>query len=273
MEETMRRAIILLAVLMGVSLSSNVLSATYDATGIWTYTEHSPWNDCSVQYQPESGSVILIQTSDTSFIIVGDDLSKIGTINGAQYTFTDTWCEDYGYVDETVSITLSSASSGSGTVSWIYHEGGYSCPGGHSLSLSKQSQTTPTYDATGTWDFAQSGFWTGCGSSTPPRDTGYFTVIQTLNKISAQDDQSDSYSGFVSGATYYVVRSYLEDGGRTSVVYTITLTSNTEGSGEVNFVWDDDCEECNGGWNISIKKRTVEEPKAMPWIPLLLLDD
>ena len=273
MEETMKKAIVLLSVLVGISLSSNVLSATYDATGIWTYTEHTPWNNCSEQHQPESGTVILIQTSDTSFIIVGDDFSKIGTINGAEYTFADNWCEDYGWIDETVIITLSSASTGSGTVSWIYHEGGYSCSGGHSLSLTKQAQSTPTYDATGTWDFTQSGFWTGCGSSTPPRDTGYFNVIQSMSKISTQDDQGASYSGFVSGATYYVVRSYLEDGGRTSVVYTITLTSNTEGSGEAEFVWDNDCEECKGGWYISIIKQTVEEPKAMPWIPLLLLND
>ena len=269
----MKKAIVLLSVLVGISLSSNVLSATYDATGIWTYTEHTPWNNCSEQHQPESGTVILIQTSDTSFIIVGDDFSKIGTINGAEYTFADNWCEDYGWIDETVIITLSSASTGSGTVSWIYHEGGYSCSGGHSLSLTKQAQSTPTYDATGTWDFTQSGFWTGCGSSTPPRDTGYFNVIQSMSKISTQDDQGASYSGFVSGATYYVVRSYLEDGGRTSVVYTITLTSNTEGSGEAEFVWDNDCEECKGGWYISIIKQTVEEPKAMPWIPLLLLND
>ena len=269
----MKKTAILLAVLVGISLSSNVLSATYDATGIWTYTEHSPWNNCSAQYQPESGTVILIQTSDTSFIIVGDDFSKIGSIDGAEYTFTDNWCEDYGWIDETLIITLSSASTGSGTVSWIYHEGGDSCSGGHSLSLTKQTQSTPTYNATGTWDFTQSGVWTGCGFSTPPQDSGYFNVIQTISKISAQDDQGSSYNGFVSGATYYVVRSYLEDGGRTSVVYTITLTSKTEGSGEVEFVWDNDCEECKGGWNISINKRTVEEPKAMPWIPLLLLDD
>ena len=273
MEETMKKAIILLAVLVGIFLPSYVLSATYDATGIWNYTGHSPWTNCPEQLPADSGTVLLIQTSDTSFIIVGDDFSKIGSINGAEYTFTDNWCENFGWIDETVSIMLSSASTGSGTVSWIYHEGDYSCSGGHSLSLTKQAQSTPTYDATGTWDFTQSGFWTGCGSSTPPRDTGYFNVIQSMSKISAQDDQGASYSGFVSGATYYVVRSYVEEGGRTAVVYTITLTSNTEGSGQAEIVWDNDCEECKGGWYISIFKQTDEEPKAMPWIPLLLLDD
>jgi len=91
--------------------------------------------------------------------------------------------------------------------------------------------------------------------------------------VTAIDDQGVSYSGFIDGKTYSLVRTFPIDGGRTSVVYLVTLNSATRGSGPVEFVWDDNCEDCWGRWTINITKEPAAKQKSLPGIPLLLLED
>ena len=91
--------------------------------------------------------------------------------------------------------------------------------------------------------------------------------------MTAIDDQGLSYSGFIDGKTYNLVRTYPKDGGRTSVVYMVTLSSTNSGSGRAEFVWDDDCEDCWGQWTIAVTKEPAAKQKSRPGIPLLLLED
>ena len=182
-----------------------------------------------------------------------DDFSTYGTVSGSIYTCSNTFCEETGYVVMTITITLTSETTATGTVSWTYY-GTPGCTGGHQLTLSKQSQSDPVYDASGKWNFTQSGFSSNCGSPNTPDSEGYFNVTQTGNKITALDNKGRQYTGFVNGAEYAVVRSYLDKGGRTTEWSKITLISATEGSGQAHFVWDDDCDDCDGDWNISVTK-------------------
>jgi hypothetical protein len=251
----MKRWILFFNVLVVVFSSSAVISHAYDATGMWNYSERNPWNNCpGYEYDPVSGEVGILQTGST-FLIVDDDFSTYGNVSGITYTYSDKFCFMEGVVSENDSITLTSETTGTGTVSWSWSGDG-SCSGGHEVTLSKQTQAAAVYDATGKWNFNQSGFFHNCDSASTPRSSGYFEVTQTGNKITAVDDQGQQYSGFVNGAEYAVVRSYMIAGGRgrnTDWVI-ITLSSGTQGSGTANFVWDDDCDDCNGSWSISVTK-------------------
>ena len=194
-----------------------------------------------------------MQTGST-FLVVTDDFSTYGNVSGNTYTYSDTFCEEDGAVSGSASITLTSENSAQGTVNWTWSGGGESCSGGHQLTLTKQAQAAPVYIATGKWNFNQSGFSHNCDSANTPRGSGYFEVTQTGNKITAVDDRGEKYTGFVNGAEYAVVQSYLKEGGRTTEWVIITLNSGTQGYGTANFVWDDDCDDCSGRWSISITK-------------------
>lgn len=265
----MHRWIFFNTILLGIMISANAMG--FDATGIWDYDEHSHTNTCGVKIDPDSGEMVILQNT-TTFLIVGQEDSTYGTFSDVTYTYTDSWCDYSGTVDATVVLTLSSANSGTGTVNWTWNGAGGPCAGSHQLNIAKNtSPSNPAYNATGKWNFNQSNSWTTCGSSsTPPRESGYLVITQTDSRISAIDDEQDSYDGFVSGATYFVVGSS-ELGGRTSVLYEIDLASSTQGSGEAKFVWDDDCDFCNGGWDISVGKAVTTN--INPAIPIILLNE
>ena len=228
----------------------------YDGTGIWNFTEYNASNNCGMIYTPESGEVGVLQDGSI-FYIIGDDWSGQGTVSGSTYTVNDSWCEDSGTVSETITMTLTSNTAGSGSVSWTYTEGGYSCTGGHQFTLSRQSQAAPLYDATGKWNFTQSGLVDNCSDFPTPPASGWLQVTQTSNKITAVDNLGHNYKGFVNGNKYAVMRSYLADGGRTTEWGIVTLSSATQGSGQMGFVWDDNCTECWGEWNISMTKEVA----------------
>ena len=265
----MKRWILFLSVFVVVFSSSAVISLAYDATGIWNYSEHDPHTTCPDEYVPEDGEMGILQTGGT-FLVVDDYFSTYGNVSGNTYTYSDKFCEDGGVVSVNVAITLTSETIATGTVSWSWSGPDASCSGGHQVTLSKQTQAAAVYDATGKWNFNQSGFSHNCDSATTPRSSGYFEVTQTGNRITAVDDQGEQHSGFVNGAEYAVVQSKVQAGGRNTQWVIITLSSGTQGSGTANFVWDDDCDECSGRWNISITK---ERTGASPGIPLLLLDE
>jgi hypothetical protein len=245
----MRYKSIFITALLG--LFTAIEGLAYDGTGMWTYEEQDPSNTCGFIYTAESGEVGILQDG-SGFLIVGDDFSTYGTVNGNTYTYSDVFClgeDDPDYIVQSVTLVLSSATAGTGTVNWNYYTGTYPtgnfvCSGSHQLIISKQTQAAPFYDATGKWNFTQTG----------GKRSGYFTVSQTGNKITAVDDLGAQYSGFVNGTEYTVVRSYLESGGRTTDWYLITLTSETEGGGNGTYVWDDDCDDSSGTWSITVAK-------------------
>jgi hypothetical protein len=113
-----------------------------------------------------------------------------------------------------------------------------------------------TYDATGTWTFTTSGNWVNAGSagcSADPNDTVTTTIDQSGNSVDVVI-KGRTYSGTVSGATYTGTTSYAEDGGTTTVTVRFTLTSNSTGSGTVEWSWSDGYEFCDGGSNIALTK-------------------
>ena len=230
----------------------------YNATGIWNYQESGHVNNCPGDNPVPGNGVLGIYQTGGSFLIIGDDFSSIGTVNGSTYSYDDSFCEESGTTSGTATVTLTSETSGAGTVSWTYTESGWgSCSGSYNITITKQAQLTPTYDAAGRWNFNQSSFTDYCGDSDVPRSSGYVDVTQVGNLITAIDDLGESYNGFVTGNTIYLVWTSLESGGRVSEVYEINLTSSTEGTGSAWFVWDDDCDDCWGEWSISISNSPV----------------
>ena len=234
-----------------------VYGFAFDGTGIWDYTETYKTNTCEDPNTLESAKVAILQTGNTFILIDANsrDWATEGTVSDNTYTFLDTYCEGPGTVSQTATFVLSSDTYGTGSVYWTYIEGGFSCTGNHNFTVSKQPQTAPVSDATGKWNFNQSGFMDNCGDFPTPPATGYLEVTQTGNKITATDNLGHQYNGFVDGNQYNVVRSYLpQGGGRTTEWGVVTLNSETQGSGKVWFAWDDDCDECWGNWNISLTK-------------------
>jgi hypothetical protein len=272
----MKKVTIPIALILGIFLSNLVIAANFDATGLWDYSESSHTNNCGEPNpNPGSGVVGMLQSGDSFlFVDLNEGFSTIGSISSATYNFSDKFCEDSGVTTTNVQYTLSSANKAAGPVNWTWTKGQGSCSGSFQLDLTKQPQNNPIYDASGKWNYTQSGFFETCvPSSTPPTPSGFFQVTQTGNSVTAIDDQGVSYSGFIDGKTYNLVRTFPIDGGRTSVVYLVTLNSATRGSGPVEFVWDDNCEDCWGQWTINITKEPAAKKKSHPGIPLLLLDD
>jgi hypothetical protein len=274
------KKISLLIVLSGwVLFSTAVQAATYDATGRWNFSVSGNLNNCGEPPEPnESGTAVLIQTAN-SFLLVfesstGGTLKTVsGGIQGATYQFSDRFWEDGGWTNDTVTFTLSSPSSGSGSASWNWSDGGYSCSGGYSLSITKQSQSPPVHNASGTWSFVETNFWNNCGESNPASDSGITSISQKDIRFTATGGQGGTWQGFVSGATYTFVDSYAEDDGITSVVCTVDLSSAAQGSGQCWWVWDLDGnsnDHCEGGSYISITRQAGNKSTAMPYLPLLL---
>jgi hypothetical protein len=264
-----------LVALSAILLAGNCLSATYDITGAWDYTISNYWNNCEDPIPETSQGIdIFMQNGDNFTHISLDRGTFTGTVNGNVYTAPWTFYEDGGWVTATYSLIASSSTQLLGTGNWTWSGEGESCSGGFQYSLTKQQQIPPTYNATGTWDYSESGLWNNCGDPNPQPGSGTDTLTQTGNRITVVDDQQRSFDGFVSGSTYTFVRSYPEEDGITSEVYTVTLSSGgTSGSGTSKWVWNDAYDLCNGGWNFSYVKQQAEKVTAMPWIPLLLLDD
>ena len=272
----MKKVTISIALFFGIFLSNLTFAADFEATGLWDYSQSSHTNNCGEPNPSARSGVVGILQTGNSFLFVNldDGFSTIGSISGARYNFSDKFCEDFGVTTTGVEFILSSASRASGPVNWTWTDGQFSCSGSFQLDLTKRPQRNPIYDASGKWNYTQSGFFETCvPSSKPPSSSGYFQVTQTGNSVTATDDQGVSYSGFIDGKTYSLVRTFPIDGGRTSVVYLVTLNSATSGSGPVEFVWDDNCEDCWGQWTINITKEPAAKRKSQPGIPLLLLDD
>ena len=256
----MKNFIIFLSLLGVVFSSSAGISLAYDATGIWNYTESNLQHNCPLTpYDLGNGELGILQTGSSSFLGIADDWSNQGSVSGATYTITDSWCDVYDStlvsIDSAVSFTLTSSTAGSGSVNFTATWSGGSCSGSHQLTISRPTPVTPVHDATGRWNFTLSNISYNCGDG-PEQISGYFDVTQTDNKITAVDNLGHEHNGFVNGTQYSVLRSYLQNGGRTTDWARVTLSSATQGAGEAGFVWDDDSDNCSGNGYISMNKVT-----------------
>ena len=252
----MKKHLIICAVLLvSISIASNGLCATYDATGEWDYTDYNHSDDCGANLPEETGTEVIIQNGN-NFIVILSDSSFSGTVSGNVYKATEQWCQLEGQVTANYTITASSATQASGSANWTWEgfEGG-SCSGSWQISMTRKSQAAPIYDATGTWDYSNTSQWSNCGTPDPP-ETRTATVTQTGNRIILVDDLQRTNYGFVDGAKYTFVRSFSQSSGTTAVVHKVTLAAGgTSGNGIGEFVWDDNCDDCQGGFNFSIVKQ------------------
>jgi len=251
----MKHRILLLTTLVVVLISAN--GYAYDATGTWNFTESNLQHNCPAPYILESGEISILQNGST-FLIVSDAYSTQGTVSGNTYNFSDKWSDIYDYtyvnISSQSSITLTSLTAGSGltsfTASWT-EDGGGSCYGSFTTTVSRQAPVNPVYDVTGRWGYDLTNIYYNCGTG-PDATSGYFDIIQTGNIVTAVDNIGNEYKGFVNGKQYRLFRSYFQNGGRTTDWIFISLSSSTQGSGEAGFVWDDDYDDCWGDWNVTI---------------------
>jgi hypothetical protein len=221
----------------------SALGATYDATGIWNYTESGVTNNCGEPNVAETGTVGVIQNEDTFILIDGHGMNA-GRVSGAEYTCSQVFFEDEGIVEQHIHVTLSSGTQGSGAVEWTWTDGEYTCSGGCSIYITK-SEAEPKYDMTGKWDYSATNVLNECGDL-EGTVTGSVTVTQNENTIRFTDERGGTHPGVASGATYVCTNSYPEDDGTTTESIIFVLSSKTSGSGEINWTWTDGYETCRG---------------------------
>ncbi len=112
---------------------------TYDATGIWSYSSTSNWAAGCLPYYDATGTVTVTQTGNDVTLVDDDGYTWTGTVNGADYTLSTSFPEDGGTTTANLSCTLSSSTSGSGTVIWSWTDGIDSCSGGFDVALTKEA--------------------------------------------------------------------------------------------------------------------------------------
>jgi hypothetical protein len=86
---------------------------------------------------------------------------------------------------------------------------------------------------------------------TADSDTQTGTKVTTTTVINSQQVE---YLGFLSGSTYTFMRSYPDDGGTVSQVFTLDLSNSGTGSGSCDWVWNDAYEDCGGRFDIAMTR-------------------
>jgi hypothetical protein len=236
--------------------AANAFAATYDATGSWDYTDFNHSNTCGEPNPGTSqGTDVIIQKGD-NFTLVGPSGTLTGSVSAATYTAMTTIFEDGGQTNLTFSVTASSSTQADGTVTWTWSDGVDSCSGGYQTSLTRQPQRPPTYDASGTWDYSEFNHSNTCGEPNAPPLSEVISISQNGNRVSVVDAAQQLYDGFIDASVYTFVRSYPEDGGTTSEIYTVPLdTGGTSGSGTGTWVWNDQVTVCDGAFSFTMTKQ------------------
>jgi parallel beta-helix repeat protein len=110
----------------------------YDATGTWTYSITNNWADAPCPPEEDETGTATITQADHNVTIVDDDgLIWTGTVDGADYLLSTSWPENGGTVTATLNFTLTSVTSGAGTMTWYWTDGIYWCNGGADLSITR----------------------------------------------------------------------------------------------------------------------------------------
>jgi hypothetical protein len=122
-----------------VYLNTTALPATYDATGSWTYSMNNNWVDPGVCFAQanETRNSNFTQNGNKVTIVV-DGINYNGYVREVTYTATSTYLVLDGTVTTNLSFTLSSRTTGSGSVNWYWTDGQDSCLGGSDISITGQ---------------------------------------------------------------------------------------------------------------------------------------
>jgi hypothetical protein len=119
----LRHIIFSLLLIAFIHNTPSALGATYDATGIWNYTESGVTNNCpDGDTDAEKGTVGIIQNEDT-FILEDEHGISTGRVSGAEYSCSQVFYQDWGIVEQHIHVTLSSSTQGSGAVEWTWSDG------------------------------------------------------------------------------------------------------------------------------------------------------
>jgi len=118
-------------------------AGTSNLTGTWNWIESSAWNSCDPNWQPENDTITITQDGD-NIELVKEGVTFRGTLVGSSCTLPATYVKSGGDVDETLTITFSSISSGSGTSNWTWTSGPTVCNGGSDFTVTKQASDTVT---------------------------------------------------------------------------------------------------------------------------------
>jgi hypothetical protein len=160
---------------------------TYDANGTWQYWLYNTWQNCPDEApQPEMGTCTITQTDNTFTLNVDGEIDT-GTICGATYTSIETYSEmdPPGTVTETITITLSSSTTGSGTFTgrYVADDGSFSCSLGGFISLTKEPGSisgqviVPDGPIDGLWVHAFAGpCWDNWLGGTQTDEDGNYTI-------------------------------------------------------------------------------------------------
>jgi hypothetical protein len=249
----MKRWLLILAIpFVAIVISKNGFCANYDATGLWEYSTNNPTDGCGGDPITETGFTAINQNGDT-FTYTDKWGIYTGRISGANYTATKSYPEDGGVTTETILFTLTSDTAGTGTLTWTWTIGSFECGGHSDVTITKQPAVT-RYDATGIWDYSTSNEWNYCDEP-PITETGSVSITQNGNTF--RFFYRGTQSGLVSAETYIANVAYPEDQGTTTESILFTLSSNTFGTGMVDWEWSDGIDYCYGGNDFTITKRTV----------------
>jgi hypothetical protein len=126
-----------------VFLNTEAPAATYDATGTWTYSTSNnyldPGQDPLCVAQPNETATCTITQTGNRVTIVASGETYNGYVRGADYTASSRLADIGGTASLILAFTLSSSTSGSGSVYWFWLGPDIppQCSGGSDLSLAK----------------------------------------------------------------------------------------------------------------------------------------
>jgi len=112
---------------------------TYDASGTWLASSSNEWANGCEPGPPETDTIIITQTCNNFQVMDSAGYYYSGMVSGATYSASGSIPDNSGTRTTNVLITLSSSTSGSGTVNYSWSDGTDSCNGGNDVSISKVS--------------------------------------------------------------------------------------------------------------------------------------
>jgi hypothetical protein len=257
----MKKSFLTCAVLlMGIFLAGNGLCATYNATGTWKGSLYRQSNNCVPEspFDPPYITTTVNQYSDSNVVVDAFGHRYTGSVTGATYEVSAQWSEEGGIVRDNLTFTLTSNTSATGSGNWIWthpdhpDDPEWVCSGSHRLIVYKQDIPVK-YDASGTWDYTESGHVRTCENPDDTPRSGAAYVNQTGSSVNLTVE-GHNYTGTASGVAYTASATYSKGGGIIKESITLTLNSSTSGSGKVCWTYTEPDYQCRGSQNISFTR-------------------